>query len=241
MCLTIEHSLPQLYPYPAIRGQRITRLQETDLGPFRLDGETATRLAEQNIGVFIGGCRSWDWMMDKLTILAQTPFPARWLVVLASKQWAETAYRIQAMKRAGRKRVHAPKLWEDGNVTYTTPEGLHSYGGLSQHSGPLAAVLLVDPACHVHKARDWFVPGRGVHDRPQRIADFRADLGRIGPSPPLLVLTRRPAKSLSTERMLSAYCLDAWWFVDGRRLRVGEPPAGSHQFPGAQNSLRIAI
>ena len=85
MCLTIEHSLRERYPFPAIRGQRMTRLEEADLGPFQLDGETAERLAEDNIGVFIGGCRDWDWMMDKLNILADTRFPARWLVVLADQ------------------------------------------------------------------------------------------------------------------------------------------------------------
>ena len=69
-----------------------------------------------------------------------------------------------------------PTFWDHHNVTYTTPEGLNSYRDAIASNGPLAAVLLVDPACHVHKARDWFVPGRGVHDRPQRIADFRADL-----------------------------------------------------------------
>ena len=180
MCLTIEHSLRERYPFPAIRGQRITRLEEADLGPFQLDGETAERLAEDNIGVFIGGCRDWDWMMDKLNILADTRFPARWLVVLATKQLAETVYGKLAWKPDRRKRIHVPTFWDHHNVTYTTPEGLNSYRGIVQSNDPLAAVLLVDPVCHVHKARDWFVPGRGVHDRPQRIADFRADLGRNG-------------------------------------------------------------
>ena len=66
MCLTIEYPTRERYPFPAIRGQRITRLEEADLGPFQLDGQTAEWLAVDNIGVFIGGCRDWDWMMDKL-------------------------------------------------------------------------------------------------------------------------------------------------------------------------------
>lgn len=240
MCLTIEHSLREVYPFPAIRGQRLTRLEETDLGPFQLDAETAQQLVEDNAGVFVGGCRDWDWIMDKLNVLANTYFPARWLVVLATKQLAETVYRRTAWKPDRQKRIHVPAFWDQHNATYTTPEGLNSYRNTIGTSGPLAAVLLVDPACHVHRARDWFVPGRGVHDRAQRIADFRADLARNGGSPPFLIFTRQPAKSVSTQRMLSAYCLDAWWFVDGRRLRVGQLPATSHQSSNLQ-SLRLAI
>jgi hypothetical protein len=240
MCLTIEHSLRKRYPFAAIRGQRVTRLEEKDLGPFQLDAKTAEQLAEENIGVFIGGYRDWDWITDRLNILAATPYPARWLVVLATKQLADAVYGNLALKPDRRERIHVPSFWNHHNVTYTTPEGLNSCRGIVESNGPPAAVLLVDPVCHVHKARDWFVPGRGVHDRPQRIADFRADLGRNGRSPPFLVLTKQPAKSVSTQRMLSAYCLDAWWFVDGRRLRVGQPPAISHQSRHLQ-SLRLAI
>lgn len=240
MCLTIEHSLRKRYPFAAIRGQRVTRLEEADLGPFQLDGETAERLAEDNIGVFIGGCRDWDWMMDKLNILADTRYPARWLVVLPTEQLAETVYGNSMFDPDRRKRIHVPTFWDHHNVTYTTPEGLNSYRAVSVSNGTLAAVLLADPACHVHEARDLFVPGHGVHDYPQRIADFRADLGRNGRAPPFLILTKRPAKSVSTQSMLSAYCLDAWWFVDGRRLRVGQIPATSYQSSNLQ-SLRLAI
>ena len=79
-----------------------------------------------------------------------------------------------------------------------------------------------------------------MNDRPQRIADFRAELGGNACAPPLIILTTRPAKSIGTARMLSAYCLDAWWFVDGRRLRIGQPPATSYQ-PSNLQSLRLAI
>jgi hypothetical protein len=108
MCLTIELSLGEVYPFPPIRGQRITRLEEADLGPFQLDGETAERLAEDNVGVFVGGCRDLDWMMDRLAILAETDFPARWLVVLASEGLADIVYRTLTRKPGSRRRTHAP-------------------------------------------------------------------------------------------------------------------------------------
>jgi len=75
MPVTIEHSLRKRYPFAAIRGQRITRMEEANLGSFQLDAETAERLAEENIGVFIGGCRDWDWMLDRLNTLAETRYP----------------------------------------------------------------------------------------------------------------------------------------------------------------------
>ena len=159
MYLTIERSTRERYPFPAIRGQRITRLEEADLGPFQLDAETAERLAEENMGVFIGGCREWSWMMDKLKILADTRFPARWLVVVATKNLALTVYRSFELQRSRRPRLHAPTFWDHGNVTFTTPEGLTSYRRAMDGSEQLAAIVVLDPKCHVQQAREWFVPG----------------------------------------------------------------------------------
>jgi hypothetical protein len=146
-----------------------------------------------------------------------------------------------AQEHGWTRRTRAPRVWEHGRVTFTTPEGLQSYRKTIQASEPIAAVLLVDPLCHVHQARNLFVPGYGINDRPQRIADFRADLGRTGPMPPFLVLTARPAKSIDTQRMLSPYCLDAWWFVDGLRLRVGPLPVTGFPSPTQPPSLRLAL
>ena len=92
---------------------------------------------------------------------------------------------------------------------------------------PVAGILVVDTLCHIHKARDRYIRGYGVNDRPQRIANFRANLACASWQPPLIFFTSRPAKSLNTNPMLSPYCLDAWWFVDGSRLRVGKPPAAA--------------
>lgn len=241
MHLTIEHSLRKRYPFAALRGQRITRLEEADLGPFQLDAETAERLAEENIGVFVGGCRDRNWMIDKLKTLAETRFPARWLVVVATRSLALTVYRSFELPRGKRPRMHAPRFWDHGNATFTTPEGLTSYRKAMHGSEQFAAVVLLDPGCYVQQAREWFVPGYGVNDRPQRIADFRAELGGTACAPPLILLTARPAKSIGTARMLSAYCLDAWWFVDGRRLRVGQPPAASDRSASLQPHLELSI
>ena len=225
MTLTTRSDLSSPFPFPAIRGTRITRFEQTDLSPFRLDADTADRLGRDNIGVFIENCRSLSWIMEKIAVLAETDFPAKWAVVLSSKDTATMVYNSSVRQPAGKPdRQHAPELWQQGNVVFTTPEGLRLWQ--REVAGPdrVAGILMVDTLCHVHKARNAYFEGYGVHDRPQRVADFRADMAADGNPPPLFVLTKRLAKSVNTRPMLSAYCLDAWWFVDGRRLRFGKPP-----------------
>jgi hypothetical protein len=34
-------------------------------------------------------------------------------------------------------------------------------------------------------------------------------------------LTQTPAKSIATDPIARAYCLEAWWFVDGATMRWG--------------------
>jgi len=216
-----------LYPYAAIRGHRQTRLEEVPLGAFQLDGPTVKQLSRDNAGVFVGNCRSLERVVDMLTKLADEPYPGRWSTVLASRGMAAVVYNWLAAERGWRVRRHAPELWDLGSMTFTTPEGLRAYQQKG-HNEAVAGILLVDMFCHVHRARDRFYPGYGVHDRPQRVANFRVDVSRAGWLPPFLFFTERPAKLLNTNPMLSPYCLDAWWFVDGMRLRVGRPPTSAN-------------
>jgi hypothetical protein len=89
---------------------------------------------------------------------------------------------------------------------------------------PIAAILLIDMLCNVHLARgvengDF----RVANDRPQHVARFRNSLSRGGWAPPLIILSQRPAKSVWTDTVARAYCLDALWFVDGRGLACFAP------------------
>ncbi len=228
MMLTTEHAQDHLYPFPAIRGTRITRLEQTDLGPFRLDADTAGRLGRDNTGVFVQDCLSLSWIMEKIAILSDTPFSAKWAVVLSSKKMAGFVYNTSVEQREGkRRRKHAPPLWQQGNTVFTTPEGLRLWCREVKVPDRVAAVLVIDTMCHIHKARSAYIQGYGVHDRPQRVADFRAEMAADGPLVPMFVFTTKLAKSVNTRSMLSPYCLDSWWFVDGRRLRFGRPPISS--------------
>jgi hypothetical protein len=227
MLLTLEDSLSKWYPFPPIRGHRMTRLEETDLGPFQLDGQTAEQLIADSIGVFVSGCPDMDYIKDKLNRLAHTRFPARWLAILPTRQLAEAWHRELLVQPQGWKRSPVPAFWEDRNVTYTWPDCLDTYRRADQAGALLAGILLIDPACDVHQDRGPFAVEFELNERAGRIARFRERLGRREVLPPFVLLTRQPAKSIDTQRMLTAYGLQAWWFVDGRRLRVGEPLGNS--------------
>ena len=224
MILQINPTVAEMYPFAPIRGYRITRLEEAPLGPFRLDATTAASLGREQLGVFVGNCGDLQRIIDKVQILADTDFPGRWVTVLSSKDMADIVYNRAWEYDHPRFRRHAPRYWDRGNVIFTTPEGLGDLSRDGIDGGSVAGILLVDTLCHVHKARNRVFRGYGVNDRPQRIANFRADLACGDWQPPFLFFTSRPAKSVNTHPMLSPYCLNAWWFVDGARLRVGKPP-----------------
>jgi hypothetical protein len=208
------------YRETGLRGTRITRLEEHRLSPFSLDAETAWELGKDNIGVFVGGCLSLERTVDLLHKLKQ-PSPApHWIVVCASKdmacifvrQWCQPDKRIKANK------LELPQ--NHGNLVLATPESLHAIGSSEWHD--VGALILVDMLCHVHLARgmrtgDFFV----LHDRPQLMANFRNAVGLEDWSPPLILLTQKPAKSIATDPIARAYCLEGWRFVDGTTMRWG--------------------
>ena len=124
------------------------------------------------------------------------------------QQWCRSGQQ----SRITAKRLSLPQNY--GNVVLATPESLQAIGNTARNDA--AALILVDMLCHVHKARgmrtgDFFVQ----HDRPQLVADFRNVVGLENWSPPLILLTEKPAKSIETDLIARAYCLEGWRFVDG--------------------------
>lgn len=241
MTKAVEDRLKDLYPYPAIRGCRITRMEETRLGRFNLDHSTALRLGTDNVGVFVGNCGPPARALDKLAGLQTDSYPARWLVLSSSRQLASAFFRRQVPHTSGRSRKHAPPYWLAGNTVFTTPEGLRVYGKERGSEDSIAAILLVDPLCHVHKARGPVGRGFVFHDRPQCIVDFRAGCSIDGWLPPFFVLVQHPAKSINTDPMLSPYCLEAWWYLDGECLRTGRPPVDRSVGTSGENTATAAV
>jgi hypothetical protein len=218
----IPESIRYRYREAGLRGTKISRLEERRLGQFSLDPETAWELGRDNLGVFIGGCDSLERTIELLRTLKQ-PSPApHWIVACASKDMACLFVR-QWCQMDERSWVTARKLslpQNHGNVVLATPESLPAIGGAERND--VAALILVDMLCHIHKARgirkrDFVVQ----HDRPQLVADFRNVLGLEDWLPPLILLAKEPAKSIATDPIARAYCLEGWRFVDGATMRWG--------------------
>jgi hypothetical protein len=111
-----------------------------------------------------------------------------------------------------------------GNIVVATPESLQRIGVSEQQD--VAALNVVDPECYVHLGRGFTRGNFHVqNDRPQLIANFRHSVELENWLPPLILLTEKPAKSITTDPIARAYCLDAWWFVNGATTRWGPPPA----------------
>lgn len=229
--------LLDIYPSAYIRGTRISRIGEQDLGQFRLNTETATELAADNSGVFVGGFRSFDQILSRVRQLDESPVGGQWIVVPSTKK-CSAAIRQRwlnddSVSYIDPKKV--PDIWCSEKATFCVPESLHELGRSLEHDGTkIAAIVLIDNYCRVHAARGFNNGNfRVQHDRPQLIVNFRARLSDDGWMPPLVIFTEKAAKSTPTLQMQRVYCLDTFVFVDGATLRCGELPlktsAGSFQ------------
>jgi hypothetical protein len=209
-------------------------MEEKYLGRFALDAETRQLLGSQNLGVFIGECGGLEKTVEHLKNLDEASADVLWLVVVATKKMNAAVYKM--LKRPGSllwidpKKV--PAVWSAGHLIVTTPEGLsrmrperllNEYGGERKQ---VTAILVIDMLCNLHKARGD-QEGFQMHwkDRPQEIANFRSALAGGRAAPPILIFTQQRAKSIETVRLVSTYCLDAMWFLDGRSLSCEKHPA----------------
>ena len=119
--------------------------------------------------------------------------------------------------------IETPPDWQSTRLTFTTPKGLPAAEAASDVTLDRTAVLLiVDPFGHLHAGRGFRKGGFPVKkDRPQRVAAFRAKLTTGSWLPPLVLFTRKPAKSVNTRSASTAFELAGFWFVDGNTLRCG--------------------
>lgn len=223
-----EDRLAALYPTPLIRGRRITRMEERDIGPFQLTAETARELGQDGVGVFIGACGTIDRVIELVRRIDTCEVGGHWVAVPATRWAAALVHRrwrdpfddsyLDAKKAAS--------AWTANKVTFCLPESLsHLLLTIKAKGIAVAGVLLLDLDCVIHKARG-FRNGdfRVRHDRPQLIVDFRAGLSEYRWTPPLICLSGKPAKSVPTDSMRRTYCLEAFLFIDGRTVRCGPLP-----------------
>ena len=225
-----DPTMSDIYPFPAIRATQIARMSEQNIGDFKLTAGMAEQMSEDDIGLLIANCGSMERIHEKLLDLAATDYSATFVVVMQSKKMLAVWYNAQA-KSLGERPVpesKVPNFWVSGCCVFTTPEGLSGLSDSGQLSSPVAGILMVDPYLSTHNCR---VIRKGrytiTHDRPQFVLNFRTDHVEAGVLPPLIFFAVPPAKSLNTKPAESVYGLATWWYADGKRLRVGEPPTVS--------------
>jgi hypothetical protein len=209
------------YCRASIYGQRITRMEETGMGGLYLSGETAWILGTSNLGLFVGASPTLDVIVRELKKLGSSRPSPRWIVIAATKRMAAVIAREWSTPTEDDFATKAPKLPTTcGNITLATPESLKKITGPGTHD--VAAIILLDMLCHVHRARRMRTPGGFAvdNDRPQMIADFRNSLLVEGWAPPLIIVTEEPARAVHADYVARAYCLDGFWFMDGKTFAV---------------------
>lgn len=218
-----EQTANDLYPTPLIRGERIARLGEKDLGRHMLNAATGIKLGTENTGWLITGLRSFERMVDHIKRLNQAATGGRWIVVPATNLLAELAFEQWFDSESGLNPLGSPTLWHEQLVSFCVPEQLDKLLSIVQmETSAIAGLILLDPQCFVHRGRSY-VRGhrRMVHDRPQMIVDFRAACAMGDWQPPFIQMTCKPAGAVSTNDVARIFCLDSFHCIDGNSLACG--------------------
>ncbi len=220
---TERDAMGQFYPFPAIRVIRIARDTDKKIGDFQLTAEVAKQLDDDQVGVLIANCEHPDKIHERLLKLAETEYSGPWVVVLSSIDLARWWYAVQhgIETRQIDANSEANMFWRTGNCWFTRMERLESLSRSPRFQGPIAGIILVDPAFRTQHARGLKGSSWTHNDRPELLNSFRKDLAEAGLRPPLLFMACPPAKSLNTLPAQRAYCLETMWYCDGSRLRVG--------------------
>ena len=220
---TVPDAIRAVYKRPRIESCRISRMEEKALGSFSLDSPTAWRLGTNNIGVFVGEMPALGRTIEILEALEDpAPDAPKWVLVAATKKMAAVICQrwfISEKRRVAASTLKLPQV--RANIWLCTPETLKK--AAPADPSRIAGLLLIDMLCQVHKARGLDNGAFHVrNDRPQNIANYRSSLCVDGWSPPLFVLSQKPAKSVWTDTVARSYCLEALWFLDGKTFTCSE-------------------
>jgi hypothetical protein len=223
-CSVESDAMAEVYPFPAIRVARIARDSEKTISDFQLTAESAQQLDEDQAGVLIANCGTSDRIHEKVLKLAETEYPAPWVVVMSSIELTRAWYGVQHRISTRQIDANSPanSFWRTGNCWFTRLERLEALTRTPEFRGPIAGVILVDPEFRTQFARGLKNSQWSHNDRPELMNRFRAELADDGLRPPLLFMACPPAKSLNTLPAQRAYCLETLWYADGSRLRIGK-------------------
>jgi hypothetical protein len=227
-----RQSIPRLsmtYPTALIRGRFVTRLPEQTLGWAVLDAATAEEMGREQIGWFVGSHPGPVKAAEQFTHLDANPEGGVWVVVPHSRNLACEMFTgwPNTDDVSGRPTSNM-SAWRSRKVWVAIPDDLKQLLPFAQSLSPgLAGLIIVDPECIMYRARGGTDSWGNVHrnDRPQHIVNFRAALDAEGWQPPLLLLTTKPAKSINTEVVARAFCLNAFRFVAGDSFTCCDVPS----------------
>ncbi len=216
-------AIEQHYPFAAIRVTRIARDNDRKIGDFQLTASVAQQLDEDQIGVLIANCGTPDRIHEHMLKLANTAYPAAWVVVLSTVDLARscTAEQHGVQTWQINPNSQANEFWRTGNCWFTRLERLEALSRAQDFRGPIAGIILIDPQFRTQFARGLKNSAWTHNDRPELMNNFRSELAVDGQRPPLLFMACPPAKSLNTLPAQRAYSLETLWYADGSRLRIG--------------------
>ena len=211
-----------------IRGRLITRWEEKPLGWATLDSATADMLGREQLGWFVGNHPGIDQAARQIARLDTNPAGGVWVVVPHSRQ---LACELFAKWPHADHVVEPPSsmnyAWRSRNVWFAIPEDLRHLLRLARDlESQIAGVIILDPDCIIYRARGGTDTWGHIHsnDRPQHVVNFRASLSADGWQPPLLLLTNKPAKSITTDVVARAFCLNGFRFIAGKSFGIWDEP-----------------
>jgi hypothetical protein len=220
--------LSATYPTARIRGRLITRLEEQSLGWTVLDAATADEMCREHLGWFIGNHPGITNAIQQLGRLDANPEGGVWVVVPSSRALAHELFtNWPHPDHVSERPIENNSAWRSRKVWIAIPEDLKYHLPLARRLTPgIAGVILLDPCCIIYTARGGTDTWGRFHcnDRPQHVVNFRAALNADGWLPPLLVLTKRPAKAVTTSLVERALCLNGFRFIDGATFACSDAP-----------------
>jgi hypothetical protein len=193
-----------------------------------LDAATADELGREHVGWFVGNHPWVRQATGQFARLDANPAGGVWIVIPLSWDLSTALFDYWPRKEhiTNRPGPSSP-VWQSHKVWVAPPEHLpRLLAAARSYPEGVAGLIVLDPPCIMYQARGgtdrW---GRKNHnDRPQHVVNFRASLGSNGWQPPLLLLTERPAKSVNTEVVARAFCLNGFHFIDGDSFACWDEP-----------------
>jgi hypothetical protein len=218
--------LSDIYPIASVRGRRITRLPEKYLDWTVLDATSAEDLGRESVGWFVGNHPGPASAVEQLGRLDANPDGGVWVVVPVSRHLScELFENWPHLDRVIGRPTENNSVWRSRKVWVAVPEDLKQLLPFARTlTIDVAGVIVVDPHCLMYRARAGTNQWGAYHrnDRPQHVVNFRAAFDADGWQPPFLLLTTKPAKSVNTEVVARAFCLNGFRFIAGDMFNCGE-------------------